>query len=480
MNVAPLTPFLIVSGAGILALLAGLLPSPQRRWMPTAVSVAGLVAAGVVSAFFWGDDDNGLSGNFVSNRFSILLTVIFLAATLATLALAWREPSATDKRGEYAGLLMLAASGMILVAGAGTTIVVFLGIELFSVALYVLCAIETWRMRSLEAGLKYLIVGAVGSAVLLYGLALLYGATGTVVISDVQEALTKGDMLGDPLTLAAIALILVGLGFKSSAVPFHMWTPDVYDGAPTPITSFMATATKAAAFAAFVVLFSGALIAEFDHWKTAVAIIAAVTMVVGNVAALLQTGMKRMLAYSGIAQAGYLLIGLATGTADGVRAMLYYLIAYVAMTTAAFALVVMREREIPNGDDIASFAGYGRRRPVAGIVMTISMLSLAGFPPLAGFVGKFLLFSAAIDADLKWLAIVGALASVVSLGYYLRVVGTMWSTDPVVDGSEGRRSPAAVQAVAITGALAVIVLAVVATPVLDLCRDAALTILPLQ
>ncbi len=479
MNVAPLTPFLIVSGTGVLALLAGLLPAPHRRIAPTLLSVLGLVAAGIVAGFFWGDPDAALSENFTSNRFSVLLTFIFLVATLGALALSWREPAAADKRGEYAGLLMLAAAGMILVAGAGTTIVLFLGIELLSVSLYVLCAIETWRMRSLEAGLKYLIVGAVGSAVLVYGLSFLYGATGTVSLAGTRTSLASGDMLTDPLTLAAIAMIMTGLAFKASAVPFHMWTPDVYDGAPTPITAFMATATKAAAFAGFVLLFSGALVATFDHWKLAVAIIATVTMIIGNVAALRQTGMKRMLAYSGVAQAGYLLIGVATGTHAGIEALLYYLIAYIAMTFAAFALVVQREREIPNGDDIASFAGYGRRRPVAGIVMTLSMLSLAGFPPLAGFVGKFLLFSAAVDADLTWLAVVGAVGSMISLGYYLRVVGVTWATEPATDGSEGRRSPLAVQSVAVIGGLAVIGLSLGASPIVDACRDAAAAIIPL-
>lgn len=473
MSVAALTPFLIVSGAGVVALLLGLLPSPGGRLLPTATAVGAIVAAAAVSVFQWGGVDRALAGNYVADRFTHLLNFVFLAAALATIALAWREPSAADKRGEYAGLLLLSTSGMMLVAGAGTMVVLFVGIELLSVALYVLCAIETWRTRSLEAGLKYLIIGAVGSSILVYGLALLYGATGTTVLSDLQAQLADGKMLTDPLTIAGLAMVTVGLGFKASAVPMHMWTPDVYEGAPTPVTAFMATATKAAALAAFIRVFSDSVLGLVDRWQAAIAIVAAVTIIIGNVAAILQDNMKRMLAFSGVAQAGYLLIGVAAGTVAGVEAVVYYLMAYVAMTLAVFAIVVMREREVPNGDEIGSFVGYGRRRPVAGIIMTLSMLSLAGIPPLAGFVGKFMLFGAAVDADLTWLAIVGAVGSMLSLAYYLRVIGVMWFTDAPVDGSEGRRSPRAVWGVASICGILIVGLAIGASPLVDLCRDAA-------
>jgi len=473
MNVAGLTPFLIVSGAGVLAILLGLLPNPHRRVLPTATAVVGILAAVVVSILQWGDDQTALTGNYVADRFTHLLNFVFLGALLATLALAWREPSGAGKRGEYAGLLMLSASGMMLVAGAGTMIVLFLGIELLSVSLYVLCSIETWRTRSLEAGLKYLIIGAIGSAILVYGLALLYGATGTTVLSDVQARLTESGMLTDPLTIAALAMVVVGLGFKASAVPMHMWAPDVYEGAPTPITAFMATATKAAALAGFVRVFSDSVLGLIDSWQMAVAIVAAATVIVGNVAAILQDNMKRMLASSGVAQAGYLLIGIAAGTVAGIEAVIYYLMVYVAMTLAAFAIVIMREREVPDGDEIQALVGYGRRRPIAGIIMTLSMLSLAGIPPMAGFVGKFMLFGAAVDADMVWLAVVGAVGSMISLAYYLRVIGVTWFTDPATDGSEGRRSPGAVWSVTIVSGVLIIGLAIGASPLIDLCRDAA-------
>jgi NADH-quinone oxidoreductase subunit N len=254
-----------------------------------------------------------------------------------------------------------------------------------------------------------------------------------------------------------------------------MWTPDVYEGAPTPITAFMATATKAAALAAFMRVFSDSLLTLVDDWKIPVAVIAAVTIVVGNVAALRQESMKRLLAYSGIAQAGYLLIGIATGTVRGAEAVLYYLFAYLVMTLAAFAVVIVREREVPDGDRITSFRGYGRHNPVMGIVLTIAMLSLAGIPPLSGFIGKFLLFGAAVDADMTWLAIVGAVGSMVSLGYYLRVVGIAWLEEPPA-GEKRLRLPAAVGAVAVTCAVLVVALAIGGGLLIDLCRDAAQSI----
>jgi NADH-quinone oxidoreductase subunit N len=271
-----------------------------------------------------------------------------------------------------------------------------------------------------------------------------------------------------------MALIVAGLGFEASAVPFHMWTPDVYEGAPTPITAFMATATKAAAFAAFLRIFAGALPSLLHEWQVVIASVAAITVVVGNIAALLQRNMKRLLAYSGIAQAGYLMIGVAAGSIRGSEAVLYYLLAYLAMTIAAFAVVVIREREVEDGDRLEALAGYGRARPLLGLVMTVSMLSLAGFPPLSGFVGKFLLFGAAVENDLTWLAVVGAVGSIISLGYYLRVLSVMWFGVP--DPGAGRkflRIPGPVGFVAVTAAVATVGLAIGAGLVLDVCRGAA-------
>jgi NADH-quinone oxidoreductase subunit N len=477
LNVTAAVPLLITSGVGVAAMGVGLLPGRfARRHGPTVLAAGGLVAAAVMSLVLWGDRQEAFSGGLRADRFSLLFNLIFLTAALATLLLGARDPAAVDRRGEFAGLLLISTTGMMLVAGAGDLISIFLGIEILSVSLYVLCALEVWRVRSLESGLKYLIIGSIGSAILLYGLAMLFGAVGATDLDAIAAALAGTDLLDEPLVLAALALIVSGLAFKASAAPFHMWTPDVYEGAPTTVSAFMSTATKAAAFAAFLRLFAGALPDLRPDWQVAIAAVAVASIVIGNVAALVQRNMKRLLAYSSIAQAGYLLIGVAAGTIRGAEATLYYLLAYGAMTLAAFAVVVVREREVEDGDEIDALAGYGRARPVLGAVMAVSMLSLAGFPPLSGFIGKFLVFGSAVESDLTWLAIVGAVGSMVSLAYYLRVVAVVWlSRPPGADAAPARvlRVPGAVGITTVMSGVAVIALSLMASPVLDACRGAA-------
>ena len=478
MTVSSSIPLLIISGAACLALLLAVIPHPGiRRMGPSAVGGLGVFAALVVCVVRWGDRSVGYAGNLYEDRLSLLISILVLLAAGATIGLSLREPASVDRRGEYVGLILLSTAGMILTAQASDLIVIFLGIELLSVALYVLCALEVWRSRSLEAGLKYLITGAVGASVLLYGLAFLYGATGSTALADIGAKLGDVTLTSDPLVTAAMVLIVAGLAFKASAAPFHMWAPDVYEGAPTPITAFMATATKVAAFAAFLRIFLGTLPAGRDDWRVIIAIVAAASILIGNIAALRQQNVKRMLAYSGVAQAGYLLIGVAAGSVVGTRATLYYLIAYVAMTLGVFAIVVHREREVEDGDDVDAYRGYGRARPAMGIAGTICLLSLAGFPPLAGFVGKFLLFGAAVDHDLVWLAIVGAVGSILSLGYYLRLVAVMWMDDPKRADARHLPVPGAVGTVAISCAVAVIALALAAAGVLDAAGGAAETLL---
>src|SRR5215216_2284440 len=324
------------------------------------------------------------------------LTLLFCAAGMGTVLLSWRSAAAAEAGdGEYYALLLSSILGMVILVAAQNFVVLFIGFELLSIPLYVLCATHMRREHSLESGLKYLIIGSVGSATLLYGLALVYGATGSTDFSGVASA--APDVSDDALFLAGLALIVAGLAFKASVAPFHQWTPDVYEGAPTPITAFMAVATKAAAFGVLLRLFDVALIGASDTWGPALAALAVVTIVIGNVGAIGQSSLKRLLAYSSVAQAGYMLAGVVVTTQRGISAIVFYLAVYLLMNLACFAVVVAREREAATGDDISSLYGLGAERPALAWPMTIAMLSLAGFPATVGFFGKLYLIGAAVD-----------------------------------------------------------------------------------
>jgi NADH-quinone oxidoreductase subunit N len=313
-------------------------------------------------------------------------------------------------------------------------VTLFLGLELLSIPLYVLCATEMRRATSLEAGLKYLVIGSVGSATLLYGLAFIYGATGSTDFAGIARGI-GGDVGTDPLLLTGIALTVAGLAFKASVAPFHQWTPDVYEGAPTPVTAFMAVATKAAAFGVFLRLFDVALIDATADWGPALATLATITIIVGNVGALGQSSLKRLMAWSSVAQAGYMLAGVVVATRLGVQATVFYLGVYLMMNVAAFAVIVIRERETGLGDDIASVQGLGTERPLLAMSMTLAMLGLSGIPATAGFIGKFYLIDAAVSGDYAWLGVVIVVGSMVSLAYYLKVIAAMWMQDAPAPGA---------------------------------------------
>ena len=315
---------------------------------------------------------------------------------------------------------------MVLLTEAQNLISFFVALETLSIPLYILCATNMRREKSLESGLKYLIVGSLGSATLLYGMAFLYGGTGSTDFAGIANGIAHKGMLSDPLILIGIAMATVGLAFKTSIAPFHQWTPDVYEGAPTPITAFMAVATKAAAFAVFLRFFDVALAQQANEWQPALAVLAAISIVVGNVGALGQDSLKRLLGYSGIAQAGYILGGLVVASAAGVNAIVFYLAAYAFMNLAAFAVIVARERETIFGDDIRAVQGLGRERPLLAWPLTISMLGLAGLPATAGFIGKLYLIEALVEGNYLWLAIFIVGGTMISLAYYLRVIAAMW------------------------------------------------------
>jgi NADH-quinone oxidoreductase subunit N len=427
MAISPLVA--LVAGVCVV-LMAGLVRAPfVRQTVVPLLTLAALgVAAGMVIAT-WGDNVSVISGAMAMDDLTLMLTLIFVAAAASCVLLSWRAIAPREAgHGEYYALLLTVVLGMIVLAGATNLITIFIGYELLSIPLYVLCATEMRRATSLESGLKYLIIGSVGSATLLYGLAFVYGATGATDFGAIAAGI--GAVRTDVLLLTGLALVIAGLAFKASVAPFHQWTPDVYEGAPTPITAFMAVATKAAAFGVILRFFDVAVIGANGSWAPALAALAVVTIVVGNVGAIGQSSLKRLLAYSSVGQAGYMLAGVVVTTQLGVRAVVFYLAVYLFMNLAAFAVIVARERETGLGDDISSLYGLGADRPLLAWPMTIAMLSLAGFPATAGFFGKVYLIDAAVANSYAWLGVAIVIGSAISLAYYLRVVAAVWMRAP--------------------------------------------------
>jgi NADH-quinone oxidoreductase subunit N len=428
IDYAGLAPFFALTGGAVLTLIVGL---ARGGWVRHATPLLAIVTLGVAMGLgIWQFDETSslVSGALLSDDLTLTLLFAFCAAGIGAVLLAWRSHAAQEASpGEFFSLLLFSILGMAILVASTNLVTLFLGFELLSIPLYVLCATELRRERSLESGLKYLIVGSAGSATLVYGLALIYGATGSTDYAGINEAIAGGEGVGgDVLLLSGIGLTLVGLAFKASVAPFHQWTPDVYEGAPTSVTAFMAVATKAAALGVLLRLFDSALVGAQTDWAPLLAALAATTIIVGNVGALGQTSLKRMLAYSGVAQAGYMLAGVVVASQLGAKATVFYLVVYLAMNLAAFAVIVARERVSAEGDDLAAFAGLGRTQPLLAWPLTIAMLALAGVPATAGFIGKVYLIDALVSGDYAWFAIVLVIGSMISLGYYLRVVATMW------------------------------------------------------
>ena len=366
---------------------------------------------------------------FKVDSFSLFFNIIFLVSTILVALISMSYLSRDDrKQGPYYLLILLATLGMMLMAAGNELIIVFLGLELMSLSLYVLAGYFRDNPASSEAGMKYLLLGAFASAFFLYGIALIYGGAGTTNVPAIAEALTAPNK--SPLLLAGMFLLIVGFGFKVAIVPFHQWAPDVYEGAPTTIAAFISAGPKAAGFAAFLRIFMEALPSLQVEWSSVVIVLAMLTMTVGNVIAIAQTSIKRMLAYSSIAHAGYVLIGLAAANNDGISSAMLYLLVYCVMNIGAFGAVILAKTEDGESLMISDYAGLGLRKPLLAMFMTIMLLSLAGFPPTAGFVGKFYVFKSAVQAGHIWLVIVGAINTAISAFYYLRVVVTMYMREP--------------------------------------------------
>ena len=468
ITLAPLAPTLVLLAAAVLVLLFDLLPPRRDKTHLAFVALVGVVGALLTALTRWGRDERGFHDMVVLDNYALFVDVVicYAAALVILLSIDYvrREEAPA---GEYYALLLFSTSGMTLMASANDLVVVFLALELMSLCLYVLAGLFKQRLDSGEASMKYFLLGAFASSFLLYGIALTYGATGSTSFARLTAAAGTRDVV----FLVGLALILVGLGFKISAAPFHMWTPDVYQGAPTSVTTLIATASKAAAFAALIRLFLGAVRPAPPDWAALVWGLAVVTMTIGNLAAIAQSNLKRMLAYSSVAHVGYMMVGLVGGGTAGAGAILYYLFAYSFTTVGTFGVLCLCERAGEEAVEVGDYAGLGRRHPLLAGALTLFLLSLVGIPPLAGFVGKFYLFGAAVQGGYLWLAVVGVLNSAVAAYYYLRVIVYMYMREP--EGDVATLTPSFAGGVALAVAAAgIVVLGVMPAPFADLAQSA--------
>jgi NADH-quinone oxidoreductase subunit N len=425
-----LLPVLVVTASGFLVLLADLfVEGPDREGLGW-IGILGFAVTAITSALLWNTHESGFGGAVIVDRYALFFDVLFSLAASLTLLMSMDYLESIDVRcGEFYALVLFGTAGMVLMASATDLIVLFLGLEVMSIAAYVLAGIWRSELRSSEGAVKYFLLGAFATGFLLFGIALLYGAFATTALGPITAQLGAATGEQKLLALAGMGLLLIGFAFKIAAVPFHAWAPDVYEGAPTSITALMAVGVKAAAFAAFARVFLHHFASVSVDWTGVLWVLAALTMTFGNVAALLQRNIKRMLAYSSIAHAGYLLVGMVAAGEAGGAAVLYYLFAYALMNLGAFAVVIAVGRRGELNELIDDFAGIGFRYPFLGFAMTVFMLSLAGIPALAGFTGKFYLFSAAVKSGYVGLAVIGVLNSVVSVYYYVGVLVRMFMVD---------------------------------------------------
>ena len=475
LNLTVLSPLIVLIAAALLILVLDMLIANKRvlGWL----SLVGMLGA-LAAAIWCPTTTPNFQEMAVADGLARFASVaILIGGSLAILLALDRVGDFTRRAGAYYALVLLATAGMVAMVIASNLMTIFLALEIFSVALYILVGFNQRDMRSGEAALKYFLLGAFASGFFLYGIALIYAATGTTSLDGISKALAP---LSVPLPFApllpiGVGLLIVGFGFKVALVPFHMWTPDAYQGAPTPVTAFMSVATKVAAFTALLRVLAS-LDSHDKPWLMALAVLAVLTMTLGNLAALRQTSLKRMLAYSSIAQAGYLLTGLAAGNVKGAEGALYYLIAYTFMTLGAFAVVLAVQRHDENDVSIERMHGLASRQPALAALMAIFMLSLAGIPPLAGFFGKLYVFSGAVEAGMVWLAIVGVINSAIAAYYYLRVTVAMFMAEPVAGAVEAPKPGWPVMTTIVLAAVGTIVLGIWQLPWMQSISSAVATL----
>ncbi|HUJ80104.1 MAG TPA: NADH-quinone oxidoreductase subunit N [Nitrospiria bacterium] len=464
-------PELIVSiGACLLLLVDLMLPHPSRAWLAyLGLLIVG--AAGAATIMLGAGRIEAFGGLFILDPFSSYFKLLLYLATALTILLSIRYLEIERIHlGEYYAFLLLATCGLMVMVSSGDLLPIFLGLELAAVSLYSLAGLNRHDARPIEASAKYFVLGSLSAAIFLFGMSLLFGATGTTQLEKAATALAHGH--GGPMVWLGMIFLLAGFGFKAAVVPFHMWTPDVYEGAPTSVTAYMSVAMKTATFAVFMRVFLEVFGPIKPQWTAWLIGLSLATMVVGNLAAIVQQNIKRMLAYSSIAHAGYAMIGLIVGGELGMMSLMLYMAIYTVMNLGAFGVVILMRRAGVQGEQIGDLAGLAKEQPAAALAMLIFMFSLAGLPPTAGFVAKFYLFMAAVDAGLAWLAVASVLLSAVSAYYYLRVVMVMYMKEPS-GPIELAWSPSAVTALVVILAVTLLI-GLYPSPLVSYTQDAVL------
>jgi NADH-quinone oxidoreductase subunit N len=461
-----IVPMCCVAATAIAAMVAEAFREPGEQMPIGPLGAIGLVGAGIASAALWNSNATSF-GVVVADNFGLFITWILIVVGL--LSLVFSAPTIEREglpQGEYYALLLFAIAAMMLMATATDLLVIFLALEVLSLAVYVLSGIRRDQPTATEAAFKYFLLGGFSSAFFLYGIAFTYGVTGSTRLDRIGSLIAAQSTAPTPMQLLAVGLLLVGFAFKVSAVPFQMWTPDAYEGAPPAVTGFMSTGVKAAAFGAFVRVFLSAFEPLRGEWSSLVWVIAAATMILGAVVGVVQSNVKRMLAYSSIAHAGFLLVALVSANDVGKGAVLFYLLAYAVANLGAFGIITLLDTAESPHDRVSDYAGLWAGHPVLAAMMTVFLLSLGGFPPLAGFIAKWYVFSAAIKAGYYWLAIIGVLTSVVSVFFYLRIVIMMYMT-PAESPARFPAVPRLAGAALVVSAILVFYLGILPTRVLN-------------
>lgn len=472
----PVLPLILLVAGGLVILLLEPFTAPARKSRMGQIAVLFTFAAAYSLSFFWNTPERELfHGMLAVDRFGIFFQWLFLVVTgiCALISLRFNERE-NMSRGEYYALLLFACSGMVLMAASADLILTFLGIEILSIATYILAGFQRTDLRSNESALKYFILGSFATAFLLYGIALMYGSTGTTNYRAIQEALAARHAIPAP-ALAGLGLLLVGFGFKLATVPFHAWAPDVYEGAPSPVTAFMLVGPKAAGFAALIRVLIQAVPILASDWRSVLWLVAILTMTLGNTVAVRQTNIKRMLAYSAIAQAGYLLVGIVAHSPAGQAAVAFYLMAYTLMNLGAMSVVLSLSRQGDARVHLEDYSGLARSAPVPAAALSLFLISLAGIPLTGGFIGKFYLFGAALAQGFIGLVVIAVLNSVLSVYYYFRVMVYMYMREPA-DEQQPATIPVPVMAVILIAAAGILVLGIVPGPAMNLAAGSTLAL----